>query len=87
MRICQHDTFGVPANKADILATNLCESVIAWTVIISAEVNKLLLELLLFKIHIYLYSLHFICFQNIILCIHKFLVPMTRRNVAESTGS
>lgn len=85
MTIWQHYTFGVSADKLDIPLTNRCEPGIAWTVIVSAEVKKLLLKLLLIKMHLSFYSLYCIYFKNIITCIHRFLVPITRRNVAEST--
>ena len=64
MMICQYYTFCVSADKPDVPVTNHCESVIAWTVIVSIKVKELLLEPLLIKICIYFYSLLCMYFKN-----------------------
>ena len=57
MVISQYNTLGISADKSDILATNLCESVTAWIVIISAEAKKLLLGIIAFlNSYLFLFS-------------------------------
>lgn len=80
MVIGQHDTLGVSANKSDTLATNLCESIIAWIVTLSAEANYYW-NYCFSNLYLFLFS----AFYLLYICIRKFLVAMTRRNVAEST--